>query len=85
VLCTGPDSWEQTLLECDIMSRNLHPSLMPLVDHKRIPDASSNGGTILMLMPLYRHGSLWDYVQRRHEQQKYLSGAEILSILEQVR
>jgi serine/threonine protein kinase len=72
------------LLECEIMAQKLHPSLMPLIEHVALPNTQGEGGTVYMLMPLCKNGSLWDYVHKRFEQQHPLSGGEMLSILAQV-
>lgn len=83
MLCPGPESWRQALSECDLMSRKLHPSLMPLVDHKATADGAE-GGTVYLLMPLFRHGSLWDHVEHCHKCGKLLHAGDILGIAQQV-
>lgn len=85
IVCSGQESWQQALQEVDIMSRKLHPSLMPLVQHRA--EADGDGGTIYMLMPLCSSGSLWDYVEQRQAStgQPKLPPAEVLSVAAQVR
>ena len=84
MMCPGSESWRQALIECDLMSRKLHPALMPLIDHKAVSDGGE-GGTVYVLMPLFQSGSLWDYVEHRHKHNRVLPASEILSILSQVR
>ena len=66
------------------MGRQLHPSLMPLIEYSSVASPSGEGGTIYMLMPLFSGGSLWDLVHRRLEHGSPMSGAEMLSVLDQV-
>lgn len=85
IVCGGADSWQQALREVDIMSRNLHPCIMPLVQHRAEPDG--DGGTLYMLMPLCSGGSLWDYVEARQAGKQCLQvpTREVLSVAAQVR
>jgi serine/threonine protein kinase len=82
--CAGAESWDQTMQECEIMMRKLHPCIMPLIDYKGVQDPHGDGGHIYMLMPFYRSGSLWDLVHARLSHKRQLSATEILSILSQV-
>jgi serine/threonine protein kinase len=84
MLCPGSESWRQALIECDLMARKLHPSLMPLVAHKAISDGAE-GGTVYLLMPLYQNGSLWDYVSHCHNRNKGVPAGDILAVTQQVR
>ena len=84
MLCPGSETWQRALMECDLMSRKLHPSLMPLVDHKAVSDGAE-GGTVYLLMPLFQSGSLWDFVEHCHMSGKLLHAGDILSIAQQVR
>lgn len=85
VHCNGPVGLEETLAECQLMARQLHPCIMELKEQKTVHQPHDQSSVVYMLMPLFRGGSLWDLVHTRHARGQQLGDQEIVSILGQVR
>jgi aminoglycoside phosphotransferase (APT) family kinase protein len=72
--------------ECELMTAELHPALMPLIDTLVTPvPQQPEARHVYMLMPYYRGGSVWDAVSALTEREQRVSSSAILAIVRQAR